>query len=100
MLTLNTARRLALEGIARVTGRCRDDVRLLDEETRCSRTGWSFRWESRAYVETRDVAYAIGDTGPVIVTHRGVTHVLAGGPRAPDAVADFERFRAACTTHR
>jgi hypothetical protein len=99
MLTLNKAKRLALEGVARVTGRDRDDLRLIDEQTQCSRTGWFFRYESRAYVETGDVAYAFGNTGPVVVTHRGVTHVLAGGPNAAAAIAEFERFRAECTTN-
>jgi len=98
MLTLNKAKELALDGVARVTGRRGDDLRILDEETQCKRTGWFFRYESRAFVESGDVAYAIGDTGPVVVTHRGVVHVLRGGRPAEEVLADFERYRAECTT--
>jgi hypothetical protein len=98
MLTLNKAKALALEGVARVTGRDRDDLRILEEQTECRRTGWYFRYESRAFVETRNPTYAFGDAGPVIVTHRGVTHVLQGGVGAQEALADFERYRAECTT--
>ncbi len=98
MLTLNKAKRLALDGVARVTGRSTDDLRILDEATQCKRTGWYFRYESRAYVETRVVAHAIGNTGPVVVTHRGVVHILRGGLPDDEAFADFERYRAECTT--
>lgn len=98
MLTLNKAMALALEGLARVTGYSRDDLRVLDEQTECRRTGWFFRCESRAFVETRNPTYAFGDVGPVVVTHRGVTHVLPGGGTAEEALADFERYRAECTT--
>lgn len=99
MITLNKAKRLALEGVARITGRCSDDLRIIDEQTECKRTGWFFRYESRAYVESRDVACAIGNTGPVVVTHRGVTHVLAAGRPVEEVLGDFERYRAECTTH-
>jgi hypothetical protein len=98
MLTLNKAKRLALEGIARVTGYASDDVRIVDAQTQCKRTGWIFRYESRAYVETGVLAYAIGDTGPVIVTHRGVVHLLRGGVPEEEAFADFDRYGAECTT--
>ena len=101
MITLNKAKRLAVDAIARTTGRRGDDVLILDEQTECTRTGWFFRYESRAYVETRDVAYALCDAGPVVVTHRGVVHVLRGGRPVEEALEDFERYRAECTTqHR
>ncbi len=98
MLTLNRAKRLALEGVSWATGAPADDLRVLDGETRCTRAGWFFRYESRAFVETGAVAYALGNTGPVVVTHRGVVHLLSGGLSIDEAPADFERYRADCTT--
>jgi hypothetical protein len=98
MLTLNKAKRLALDGVARATGYASDDLRIVDGQTQCKRAGWFFRYESRAYVETGVLAYAIGDTGPVVVTHRGVVHLLRGGVAEEEAFAEFERYVAECTT--
>ena len=98
MLTLNKAKRLALDGVARVTGYASDDLRIVDEATECKRSGWFFRYESRAYVETGVRAYAIGNTGPVVVTHRAVVHLLRVGVPEEDAFAEFERYGAECTT--
>jgi len=98
MITLNNAKKLALEGAARVTGRSSDDLCILDEATACKRTGWFFRYESRAFVETGDVAHAIGQAGPVIVTHRGVVHVFRDGHTDDEAIEEFDHYRAECTT--
>ena len=98
MLTLNKAKQLAVDGVARVTGYASDELRIVDARTQCKRTGWIFRYESRAYVETGVLAYAIGNTGPVIVTHRGVVHLLRGGVCEEEAFADFDRYGAECTT--
>ena len=98
MLTLNKAKQLAVDGVARVTGYASDELRIVDARTQCKRTGWIFRYESRAYVETGVLAYAIGNTGPVIVTHRGVVHLLRGGVAEEEAFADFDRYAAECTT--
>ena len=98
MLTLNKAKRLALDGVARATGYASDDLRIVDERTRCKRTGWFFRYDSRAYVETGVLACAIGNTGPVIVTHRGVVHLLRDDVPEEAAFADFDRYGAECTT--
>ena len=89
MITLNKAKQLALDGIARVTGRSGDDLRFVDAQTQCTRTGWIFRYESPA----------VGSPGPVIVTHRGVVHVFRDGRSIDEAVAEFAQYRAECTTH-
>ena len=98
MITLNRAKRLALDGIARVTGRDGRDLRFIDDETQCKRTGWIFRYEGRAAVETGQLAHAIGNTGPVIVTHKGVVHVFRDGRNVEESLADLEMYRAECTT--
>jgi hypothetical protein len=90
MMTMNKAKSLALDCVARLTGRARDELLIIDELTQCRRCGWIFFYESRAYLETGDVSHGIGTKGPVVVTHQGETHPLAGERPAEDALRDFE----------
>jgi hypothetical protein len=90
MMTMNKAKSLALECVARLTGRTREELLLIDELTQCRRCGWIFFYESRAYLETGDVSHAIGRTGPVVVTHQGQVHQLTGERPAEDVLRDFE----------
>jgi hypothetical protein len=90
MMTMNKAKSLALDCVARLTGRAREELLIIDELTQCRRCGWIFFYESRAYLETGDVSRAIGTTGPVVVTHQGETHPLGGERPAGDVLRDFE----------
>ncbi len=90
MMTMNKAKSLALECVARLTGRARDELLIIDELTQCRRCGWIFFYESRAYLETGDVSRALGPTGPVVVTHQGEPYPLAGERPAEDVLRDFE----------
>lgn len=98
MITLNKAKGLALAAMARVSGRQPEQLAFIDDLTQCKRSGWIFFYESRAYLERGDVADAIGNTGPVVVSHRGVVHALRGGRPAAEALAEHERRLAECTT--
>jgi hypothetical protein len=91
MLTMNKAKSLALESIARTTERSHQDLRVIDELTQCRRLGWIFFYESRAYLETGDTAQAIGRTGPVVITHRGDVHHLDGERSVDDVLKAFEK---------
>jgi hypothetical protein len=91
MMTMNKAKSLALDCVARLTGRTRDELLIIDELTQCRRSGWIFFYESRAYLERGDLSRAIGKTGPVVVTHQGDVHPLAGERPADDALHDFEQ---------
>jgi hypothetical protein len=90
MMTMNKAKSLALDCVARLTGRARDELLIIDELTQCRRCGWIFFYESRAYLETGVVSRAIRTAGPVVVTHQGETHPLSGGRPAQDELRDFE----------
>ena len=57
----------------------------------CRRLGWIFFYESRAYLESGDVAQAIGRTGPVVVTHAGAVHHLDGERLVEDVLRELER---------
>jgi hypothetical protein len=81
MMTLNKAKGLALDGLARLTGRPSRELRLVDEQTQCRRAGWVFFGESPAF------------TGLVMVTHTGEVHPLAGERPLDEGVCDFERMR-------
>lgn len=91
MMTMNKAKSLALDCVARLTGRARDELVIIDELTQCRRCGWIFFYESRAYLETGDVPSAIGKTGPVVVTHQGEPHALGGERPVDDMLRDFEQ---------
>jgi hypothetical protein len=77
-MTMNKAKSVALEHVARSIERAPRELVIVDELTQCRRIGWIFFYESRAYLETGDVARAIGGTGPVVVTHEGNVHLLDG----------------------
>ena len=91
MMTMNKAKSLALDCVARITGRTRDDLLIIDELTRCRRSGWIFFYEARAYLENGDLSAAIGRTGPVVVTHEGEVHPLGGERPADEVLLDFEK---------
>jgi hypothetical protein len=91
MMTMNKAKSLALDCVARLAGRPRDELVIIDELTQCRRCGWIFFYESRASLETGDVARAIGKTGPVVVTHQGEARALGGERPAEDVLRDFEQ---------
>ena len=79
MMTLNKAKALAAEGIARLTGRPLEAVRLVDALTQCRRSGWIFFYEGAA------------PNGPVVVTHDGAVHALRAELPLEQTVREFER---------
>ncbi len=91
MMTMNKAKTLAIECLARLTGRTRDELLIIDELTQCRRSGWIFFYESRTYLETGNPSAAIGKTGPVVVTHQGEVHPLGGERPADDVLRAFEQ---------
>ena len=90
MMTLNKAKDLALESLTLVTGRGVSELLVVDELTQCRRSGWIFFYETRAFLEHGDVALAIGNSGPVVVTHAGAVHHLDGVRPVDDVLRDFE----------
>jgi len=82
MMTLNKARALAVEGIARLDGRPLDAVRLVDALTQCRRSGWIFFYESAA---------GAASSAPVVVTHDGDVHALGTALPLDQTVRAFER---------
>jgi hypothetical protein len=91
MMTLNKAKRIALESLADRTGRSPTELVLVDELTECKRLGWIFFYESRAFIESGDVQKAIGKTGPVVVTHCGQVHHLRGDRPAAEVIRELEK---------
>lgn len=74
MMTLNKAKGLALESLARLTGRPASNLCIIDELTQCRRIGWIFS----------------ADNGPVVVTHAGEVHHLGGDRLMETALGDLE----------
>jgi hypothetical protein len=89
-MTMNKAKSVALSTIAQRIARPARELVVVDELTQCRRIGWIFFYESRAYLESGDVARAIGGTGPVVVTHEGDVHLLDGTRRTQDVIHEYE----------
>jgi hypothetical protein len=90
MMTMNKAKSLALDTIARLTNRPREELLLIDELTQCRRLGWIFFYETRAYLEAGDITRALGRTGPVVVTHGGGVHALGAERPAEELLRELE----------
>jgi hypothetical protein len=96
MLTMNSARRLALSRISSVNGQAPEEYVVLDALTQCRRIGWVFFYEARAYLETGDATRAVGAparTAFVIVSHRDEVQHFVVDERVEDVLRDLERAR-------
>lgn len=67
---------------------------LVDEMTLEKPYGWVFFYNSRRFLETRDMLHGIAGNGPVVVVASTGEVVTLGSSRAPaEEVAEFERQR-------
>lgn len=92
MMTLNKAKRLALEGLAPLRWHAGGQLFLIDEQTMCRRLGWIFFYEWRAAAGSCDSALAptLMRNGPVVVTHAGAVHHLDGGRPIDEVLSELE----------
>ena len=91
MMTLNKAKRLAMDGLTRLTGRPPTDLLLIDERTMCRRLGWIFFYESRAHVGSGALTQP-ATMGPVVVTHVGAVHHLDSERPIDEALRELEKI--------
>ena len=79
MLTMNKAKRLALDALASSLACPSDLLVVRDDLTQCRRIGWVF------FVQPES------GTGPVVVTHEGVVHRLRGDRDAGELLHELEQ---------
>jgi hypothetical protein len=67
---------------------------LLDERTQEKPYGWVFFFNTRRFVESRDLVFALGGNGPVVVERETGRITLLGSARPPEKeIAELERQR-------
>jgi Immunity protein 35 len=67
---------------------------VMDEMTLTKPYGWVFFYNSRRYLETRDILHAIAGNGPVVVlADTGEVVTLGTARRWEEAIAAFEQQR-------
>lgn len=90
-MTLEEATRAVLEELNRKVSSSNEEMVLLDRDTMVKPYGWIFFYNSRRFVETGNVIYALGGNGPVVVerTTGRITHLGTARP-FEEEVADFE----------
>ena len=68
------------------------DLIVLDERTLERSWGWVFFYNSRAYLETREIRYAIAGNAPLIVNRlTGEVKVTGTGRPIADYISEYER---------
>src|SRR5437879_2219761 len=63
-----------------------DELVILEERTRSTSYGWVFFFNSRRYVETRNVLHALGGNGPVVFERETGAIVELPSHSPPDEV--------------
>jgi hypothetical protein len=96
MMTKEDARTLVLAELERMqrTGApsSPQDLIIVDEHTIERSWGWVFFYNSRVYLETRDVRYAIAGNAPLIVNRlTGEVKVTGTARPTADYILDYER---------
>lgn len=89
MLTMIEAREIAIANLPDPGPRI--ELVIMDEHTIAKPYGWVFFFNSKQFLETGDVNYAIGGNGPVVVRHNGRWTMLGSQGDVDKTIADFER---------
>ena len=63
-----------------------DELVILEERTRVTPYGWVFFYNSRRYIETRNILYALGGNGPVVFERETGSIVPLPSHSPPDEV--------------
>lgn len=71
-----------------------DELVILDERTRATSYGWVFFFNSRRFLETRDILHALGGNGPVVFERdtRKIVE-LPSHSRPDDVIRQYEATR-------
>ena len=90
------AKRLVVEEVNRDYRTDSDSLVVIDESTQDKPYGWVFFYCSQTYLKTRDIEYALGGNGPVVVERDSGRIVQLGSARpAAEEIARYEAKRGA-----
>jgi hypothetical protein len=69
-----------------------DEVVILSDMTIVKPYGWIFFFNSKSYVATKNILFALGGNGPVVFENANRRITSLGSARPPDEeIAEFER---------
>jgi hypothetical protein len=63
---------------------------IVDAETRALSWGWVFFYNSKEYLETSDIVYALAGNAPIVVTHDGNVHETGTNKPLDQYIRDIE----------
>jgi hypothetical protein len=91
----DTARQAVLKHLKAKYPIADDDLVILDDRTRATDYGWVFFFNSRRFIETRNVLYALGGNGPVVFERDTAAIIELPSHSPPDeALRQYEATRA------
>jgi hypothetical protein len=89
LLTVEEATRLAREWVQHHSS-VADEVVLIEKETITRPYGWFFFYNSKQFLATQDVEYALFGNAPILVDKRGHVHVTGTTCAVAHYVAEFD----------
>jgi hypothetical protein len=94
-LTQRGARTIALKAVIEAEGMERARARaqtfsIVDARTIVTEYGWIFFWNTKKFIETRDIKTSIPGAGPIVVTKKGEVEFLRTNVPPVEAIAEYE----------
>jgi hypothetical protein len=94
-LTQRGARTIALKAVIEAEGMERARARaqtysIVDARTIVTEYGWIFFWNTKKFIETKDIKMSIPGAGPIVVTKKGEVEFLKTNVSPVEAIAEYE----------
>jgi hypothetical protein len=90
LITIEEATRLASEWVQQNNSFPTDEIVLVEEETITRPYGWFFFYNSKHFLATRDLDYALVGNAPLLVDKRGQVHSTGTAYAIEHYVAEFD----------
>lgn len=94
MIDKNQARKIAQEEISRMNGRSLTECALMDDQTIEFQYGWVFFYQSKKFLETKDMNFMVGGNAPFIIDkHDSSLNVTGTGQDIDYYIEEYTRKR-------
>src|SRR4051794_37014714 len=92
MLTIQEGKKIALATINHGIDP-KNERAILHEYTLAKPYAWAFTFNTRTFVETGDILFALGGNRPVVVEHNKGVHEFGTAQSSEETIAEFEAKR-------
>jgi hypothetical protein len=75
-ISLENAKFIAARFVEDLGSKCDDVLQIMDEHTKQTEEGWLFFYNTRDFIETGEMSYALIGNGPIFVKYCGEVSVL------------------------